>query len=70
LRAHVAVSEIAKYKTAMQMVSLLFLLIARTLPYSLLVTIAYVLLYIAALLTLYTMLMYVRAAWPHLKIES
>lgn len=67
LRAHVAVSNIAKYKTAMQMISLLCLLVAKTLPYPLIVNTAYALLYIAALLTLYTMFMYLRAAWPHLK---
>ncbi len=66
LRAHVAVSLIAKYKTALQMIALLCLLIAKTLDYHFIVLSAYVLLYIAAILTLYTMLMYLRAAWPHL----
>lgn len=66
LRAHVAVSHIAKYKTAMQMIALLCLLIAKTLNYGFIVNTAYVLLYVAAFLTLYTMIMYLRAAWPHL----
>jgi CDP-diacylglycerol--glycerol-3-phosphate 3-phosphatidyltransferase len=66
LRAHVAVSHIAKYKTAMQMISLLCLLIAKTYNNHFIVSSAYILLYIAAILTLYTMVMYLRAAWPHL----
>ncbi len=70
LRAQVAVSDIAKYKTAMQMIALLCLLIAKTLPHTWIVMIAYVLLYIAAFLTLYTMLLYLRAAWPYLRDKS
>lgn len=66
LRAQVAVSHIAKYKTAMQMIALLGLLIAKTYTNTFIVDIAYVLLYIAAILTIYTMIIYLRAAWPHL----
>ncbi len=66
LRAQVAVSYIAKYKTAMQMIALLCLLVAKTLNNEVIVLGAYVLLYVAAFLTLYTMIMYLRAAWPHL----
>lgn len=66
LRAQVAVSHVAKYKTAMQMIALLFLLIAKTLEGTFILVSAYVLLYIAVFLTLYTMMMYLRAAWPHL----
>lgn len=66
LRAQVAVSHIAKYKTAMQMVSLFGLLVAKSLPYPWLINLSYGLLYIAAILTLYTMVMYLRAAWPHM----
>ena len=69
LRAQVAVTYIAKYKTALQMISLLCLLIAKTLPYPALLILAYVLLYSAAILTLYTMIIYLRAAWPHLKSQ-
>jgi CDP-diacylglycerol--glycerol-3-phosphate 3-phosphatidyltransferase len=70
LRAHVAVSNIAKYKTAMQMISLLGLLIAKTLQHEMIVMIAYLLLYIAAFLTLYTMMLYLRAAWPYLRDKA
>lgn len=66
LRAHVAVSVIAKYKTGMQMIALFFLLVAKTLNYHFMILSAYVLLYVAAFLTLYTMIMYLRAAWPYL----
>ncbi len=69
LRAQVAVTYIAKYKTALQMIALLCLLIAKTLPYTSLIILAYVLLYSAAILTLYTMIIYLRAAWPHLKSQ-
>jgi CDP-diacylglycerol---glycerol-3-phosphate 3-phosphatidyltransferase len=70
LRSHVAVSHIAKYKTAMQMIALLCLLIAKTLPAPWITLTAYFLLYVAAFLTLYTMMMYLRAALPHLLKHS
>jgi CDP-diacylglycerol--glycerol-3-phosphate 3-phosphatidyltransferase/cardiolipin synthase len=65
-RAAVAVSLIGKFKTAAQMVAIL-LLIYRDPLFGLPVReIGYVLLYLAAALTLWSMLVYLRAAWPSL----
>lgn len=63
-RGMVAVSWVGKLKTTLQMVSLLILL---ALPpaheFSLL---GVVVLYTAAILTLWSMIQYLKAAWPHL----
>jgi CDP-diacylglycerol--glycerol-3-phosphate 3-phosphatidyltransferase len=64
-RASVAVSSIGKIKTTLQMVSIL-VLIAMPL-YSPLSWLGVVALYGAAALTLWSMLLYLRAAWPHLR---
>jgi len=69
-RANVAVSEIGKVKTAAQMVAIA-LLIYRDDVWGLPVyTIGLVLLYIAVLLTLWSMVIYLRAAWPQLNGEG
>ncbi|WP_136254331.1 CDP-diacylglycerol--glycerol-3-phosphate 3-phosphatidyltransferase [Onishia niordana] len=63
-RGTVAVSSIGKIKTTLQMVALLLLL---GFPQSSLIAQAgIVTLYLAAALTLWSMLQYLRAAWPHL----
>ncbi|MCB1759484.1 MAG: CDP-diacylglycerol--glycerol-3-phosphate 3-phosphatidyltransferase [Gammaproteobacteria bacterium] len=65
-RAQVAVSVIGKIKTAVQMVAI-FMLIYREDIWGLPVyTIGYVLIYVAAILTLWSMMVYLRAAWPAL----
>jgi CDP-diacylglycerol--glycerol-3-phosphate 3-phosphatidyltransferase len=63
-RATVAVSIIGKVKTAAQMVAILLLLYDT--PVALFPTrlVGLVLLYVAAALTLWSMLIYMRAAWP------
>ncbi|HHH40233.1 MAG TPA: CDP-diacylglycerol--glycerol-3-phosphate 3-phosphatidyltransferase [Sedimenticola sp.] len=65
-RARIAVSMIGKIKTTVQMTAI-FLLLFRidvlTLP---VYTIGYVLLYLAVVLTLWSMVVYLRAAWPSL----
>jgi CDP-diacylglycerol--glycerol-3-phosphate 3-phosphatidyltransferase len=63
-RATVAVSIIGKIKTTAQMVAILLLLY--DLPVGLFPTheVGLVLLYVAAVLTLWSMLIYMRAAWP------
>ncbi|MBV0931809.1 CDP-diacylglycerol--glycerol-3-phosphate 3-phosphatidyltransferase [Marinobacterium weihaiense] len=63
-RASVAVSMIGKLKTTLQMVSIL-VLIAAPLD-SILSWVGIVALYGAAVLTLWSMVVYLRAAWPHL----
>ncbi|GGY86999.1 MULTISPECIES: CDP-diacylglycerol--glycerol-3-phosphate 3-phosphatidyltransferase [Shewanella] len=62
-RGIVAVSWVGKYKTAAQMVAIIGL-IWQTGP--IMVMIAYVLLYIAALLTFWSMMSYIKAAWKDL----
>ena len=62
-RTNVAVSTVGKYKTAFQMIAIgVFLLNWRVLD-----PIAYILLYTAVVLTLWSMFIYLKAAWPYLK---
>ncbi|MGQ7957754.1 CDP-diacylglycerol--glycerol-3-phosphate 3-phosphatidyltransferase [Pseudomonas sp. SP16.1] len=68
-RAHVAVSNLGKWKTAAQMVALVILL-ANPPHFTFWVVLGYVLLIIAAVLTLWSMLQYLLAAWPHLSTTS
>lgn len=63
-RASVAVSWIGKIKTTLQMVALLLLL--GTPPGTWVADLGVVTLYVAAILTLWSMLQYLRAAWPEL----
>lgn len=62
-RTNVAVSTVGKYKTAFQMIAIsVFLLNWRVLDPA-----AYFLLYTAVVLTLWSMFIYLKAAWPYLK---
>jgi len=63
-RASVAVSWIGKIKTTLQMIALLLLL--GTPPGTWVANLGVVTLYVAAILTLWSMLQYLRAAWPEL----
>lgn len=65
-RSSVAVSYIGKIKTTAQMAAIIVLLAFDVREYPLMESIGYILLYIAAALTLWTMVMYLRAAWPTL----
>lgn len=67
-RASVAVSNIGKIKTALQMLSI-FLLITFE-PYSTLSWVGVTALYAAAILTLWSMVSYLKAAWEELKQEA
>ncbi|MFQ5995935.1 MAG: CDP-diacylglycerol--glycerol-3-phosphate 3-phosphatidyltransferase [Acidiferrobacterales bacterium] len=62
-RASVAVSVIGKIKTAAQMVAIALLLLGK--PFWVFVT-GELLLYLAAAFTLWSMFVYLRAAWPEL----
>ena len=64
-RAHVAVSNLGKWKTAAQMVALIILLANPPLT-TVWVGLGYALLIVAAGLTLWSMVNYLMAAWPHL----
>ena len=62
-RTNVAVSTVGKYKTAFQMIAItVFLLNWQPIEW-----IAYTLLYTAVILTLWSMFIYLKAAWPYLK---
>lgn len=65
-RHSVAVSSIGKFKTAVQMVALLVMLYCDSSTNAALVFTGYILLYIAAILTIWSMLIYLRAAWSQL----
>ncbi|MEX1032186.1 MAG: CDP-diacylglycerol--glycerol-3-phosphate 3-phosphatidyltransferase [Cellvibrionaceae bacterium] len=65
-RASVAVSNLGKIKTTFQMTAIIVLLMFPPVPGSFFTTLGYICLYGAAILTLWSMLVYLRAAWPHL----
>jgi CDP-diacylglycerol--glycerol-3-phosphate 3-phosphatidyltransferase/cardiolipin synthase len=69
-RTQVAVSIIGKIKTTTQMVALLLLLYRDPLWGMPTAGIGVVLLYVAAALTLWSMIIYLRAAWPLLSAEG
>jgi len=65
-QATMAVSYVAKVKTDFQMISLIVLLAMEPTLDELLVVVGYTLLYAAAALTIWSMYLYLRIAWPHL----
>ncbi|WP_421684642.1 CDP-diacylglycerol--glycerol-3-phosphate 3-phosphatidyltransferase [Stutzerimonas urumqiensis] len=67
-RAQVAVSNLGKWKTAAQMTALVILL-GNPPTMSAWVWLGYALLVVAAALTLWSMVAYLMAAWPHLTTE-
>ena len=69
-RTKVAVSEIGKFKTATQMVAIILLIYRDDLWGIPVHTVGLVLLYLAVVLTLWSMTLYVRAAWPSLRGEE
>lgn len=65
-RAKLAVSNLGKIKTTIQMISLIVLLFCRPETSGIIAMIGYILLYVAAILTLWSMMIYLKAAWPEL----
>jgi len=65
-RTTVAVSSLGKVKTAAQMVAITLMVLRGTVEGVPIYTAGFVLLYAAAVLTLWSMLQYLRAAWPEL----
>ena len=63
-RTSVAVSTMGKVKTAVQMVSILMLLYQEPFKEFLVYEAGLVLLYVAAALTIWSMVLYLKAAWP------
>ncbi len=69
-RAKVAVSAIGKIKTVTQMVAITMLIYQDDILSIPIYTVGYVLLYMAAILTFWSMVIYLRAAWPSLNSSS
>lgn len=65
-RSSVAVTSMGKFKTAVQMVALVILLYCDSSTPAFLVFTGYVFLYAAAVLTIWSMLIYLKAAWAQL----
>jgi CDP-diacylglycerol--glycerol-3-phosphate 3-phosphatidyltransferase len=66
-RTSVAVSWLGKVKTTIQMIALIVLLYCNSSTPPFVVIAGYILLYIAAVLTIWSMALYLKAAWPELK---
>lgn len=69
-RTSVAVSQIGKIKTVVQMLALALLLLYKPSSPLVLEWSGLLLLYVAAVLTLWSMFMYLKAAWPDLTLSS
>ncbi|MGR8949276.1 MAG: CDP-diacylglycerol--glycerol-3-phosphate 3-phosphatidyltransferase [Gammaproteobacteria bacterium] len=67
VRGKVAVSYVGKVKTFAQMASIILLILQHAPPFNTLRAPGYVLLYLAAALTLWSMFQYLKAAWPDLR---
>ena len=65
-RAQVAVSMVGKVKTASQMAAIFFMIYQASVGAFETYTVGLVLLYIATILTLWSMIVYLKAAWPSL----
>jgi CDP-diacylglycerol---glycerol-3-phosphate 3-phosphatidyltransferase len=73
-RTSVAVSYIGKIKTTVQMIAILLFLFVDIYTqhwfYTFVTVLGYIALYIAAFLTFWSMLIYLKAAWPDLKAKN
>jgi CDP-diacylglycerol--glycerol-3-phosphate 3-phosphatidyltransferase len=69
-RAKVAVSMTGKIKTTAQMISIVLLILRDTVFGPWVYGLGVVLLYLAAVLTLWSMILYLRAAWPSLSGQT
>jgi len=69
-RASVAVSSLGKVKTTVQMFTLILLLYCNNTTHPFLVITGYILLYVSAVLTIWSMLIYLKAAWAQLVTAS
>jgi CDP-diacylglycerol---glycerol-3-phosphate 3-phosphatidyltransferase len=69
-KAHIPVNLIAKIKTGCQMLALIFLLVYKP-EYSIFIkVVGYILIYLATLLTLWSMFIYLKIAWPDLTLRQ
>jgi CDP-diacylglycerol---glycerol-3-phosphate 3-phosphatidyltransferase len=69
-RTSLAVTMVAKIKTMMQMSALILLLLYRQGDSILLQIVGSMMLYVAAALTLWSMIMYLKIAWPDLTLSA
>jgi CDP-diacylglycerol--glycerol-3-phosphate 3-phosphatidyltransferase len=69
-RTSVAVSYVGKVKTTLQMIALLVLLAVAPEQGSALLYLGVVLLYVAAALTIWSMVVYLKVAWPNFDIDG
>lgn len=67
-RAKIAVSGLGKIKTIMQITAIVILLAFDPSKFLYMKVLGYITLYIAALLTLWSMLLYLKAAWPNFEL--
>lgn len=68
-RANVAVSYIGKVKTVFQMIAILLFLSIELDYQGIMEWLAYISLYVSASLTIWSMVLYLKAAWPSLRPE-
>lgn len=68
-RTSVAVSWLGKVKTCVQMLALIVLLVCGPTTHAGIIFIGYALLYVAAVLTIWSMTIYLKAAWPDLSAQ-
>ncbi len=69
-RTHLAVSYLGKVKTTVQMIALTVLIYCNTGTNVFIVIIGYLLLYIAAILTVWSMVLYLKMAWNELRAHT
>src|SRR3990167_6597010 len=69
-RTSIAVSHLGKIKTTIQMIALIVLLYCDSTTPVMIVLVGYVLLYVAAVLTIWSMMIYLKTAWPEMKNQS
>ena len=67
-RASVAVSCVGKIKTTLQILAIIALLACNPLKPDIVMFAGYILLYMAAILTLWSMYMHIKAAWPNFEL--
>ncbi len=68
-RTSVAVSHLGKIKTTVQMIALTILLYCSPATHPFFLILGYITLYIAAVLTIWTMVIYLKTSWPEFKID-
>jgi CDP-diacylglycerol--glycerol-3-phosphate 3-phosphatidyltransferase len=68
-RASIVVSSLGKVKTTVQMIALTVLIYCDPTTSASIIVIGYVLLYISVILTIWSMVIYLKAAWPEFDIH-